>query len=458
VTLVQVLADETSLHMACDFCLSDPRTKKVVRNDAYKLVTIARPSVSAYIGVTGNGFLEGKLIGQWIAEAVGWLDGAGSIDDVVDALASKAEEPLSRITDAVQRRHTFIVGAMIGTQTRVSLVSNFEFFAEGQIQRKPTADTQLTVTSIKPKSAQLFATGAGDVITASEREQLETMLRSNAAEKSIQEQLSQVNVEVSRRTKTVSAGCYVASLHATGRGSSRPFLTDDQTGDFIPPEVEELFRRTGISLERATGPDGKPKPLIVSGSTSLMVGGSPEYFREQLKLQPRNAQLRDSHGFYLLSKGKLDEAMNEFELAKTFDPSYAPAIAHLAQQHWSHRRDTAEAERLYVEAVDAAGPSVPAWILSDFAVFCDEGLGETQRARELHERAVGAEKFPLAKASFGYFLLKHGQEIERGNSLLTDALDEQLAIRRFSGSWAKRIGSSGVIGRRDATGWLRPAS
>jgi Tfp pilus assembly protein PilF len=425
VTLVQVLADENSLHMACDFCLSDYRTKRVVRNDAFKLITIARPSVSAYIGVTGNGFLEGKLIGQWIAQAVGWLDGPGSIDDVVEALASKAETPLSRIADAVQRRHTFVVGAMIGTQTRVSLVSNFEFFVEGQIRRNPTADTQLTVTSIKPKSAQLFATGAGAAITASERGQLETMLRSNAAEEGIQERLSQVNAEVSRRTITVSAGCYVASLHATGHGSSRPFLTDDQKGDFIPPEVEELFRRMGVGLQRAIGPDGKPAPLIVSGSTSAMGGGSPEYFREQLKLQPRDAQLRDRHGFYLVSKGKLDEAMNEFELAKTLDPSYAPAIAHLAQQYWLHRRDTAEAERLYAEAVDAAGPSVSAWILSDFAVFCDEGLAETQRARELHERAIGADNFPLAKASLGYFLLKHGQEIERGNSLLADALDEQ---------------------------------
>jgi hypothetical protein len=201
------------------------------------------------------------------------LDGPGSIDDVVEALASKAETPLSRIADAVQRRHTFVVGAMIGTQTRVSLVSNFEFFVEGQIRRNPTADIQLMVTSIKPKSAQLFATGAGAAITASERGQLETMLRSNAAEESIQERLSQVNAEVSRRTKTVSAGCYVASLHATGHGSSRPFLPDDQKGDFIPPEVEELVRRMGVGLQRAIGPDGKPAPLIVSGSTSVMAAG-----------------------------------------------------------------------------------------------------------------------------------------------------------------------------------------
>jgi Tfp pilus assembly protein PilF len=307
----------------------------------------------------------------------------------------------------------------------VSLVSNFEFFDEGKIQRIDEADAKLTVSSIEPKSGQLFATGAGDLITASEREQLETMLRSDLDADSIQEQLSQVNVEVSGRTTTVSAGCYAASLHATGHGSSRAFLTDDQTGDFIPPEVEDLLRRMGISLERATGPDGRPSPLVVPGTSTVMVGGSPEYFRDQLKLQRNNAQLRDNYGVHLVGKGKLDKAMDEFELAKTLDPSYAPAFAHLAQQYWLYKRDMAEAQRLYAEAVDDASPSVPAWILTDFAAFCDEALEDTQRARELHDRAVGAENSPGARAGLGYFLLKHGQEIERANSLLDDALGEE---------------------------------
>jgi Flp pilus assembly protein TadD len=343
----------------------------------------------------------------------------------VEALGDKAEAPLSHIPDAKRRRHTFVVGAMIGTQTRVSLVSNFEFFDDGQIQRMPTADTKLTVTSIRPKSAQLFATGAADSITDSEREQLEMMLRSNAAEESIQERLSQVNAEVSRRTTTVSAGCYVASLHATGHGSSRPFLTDDQKGDFIPPEIEELFRRMGGGLKRAIEPDGKPSPLVVSGSTSVIGGGSPESLWEQLKLQPDNAEVWNRYGASLERNRKFDDAMSAFERARRLNPSYVPAITNLARQHWLRTGNLSEADRLYAEAVSASAPSVPTWVLSDFAAFCDEALGDTQRAQDLHARAVVGDDFPLAMARLGYFLLKHGQEIERANSLLTDALDEQ---------------------------------
>jgi Flp pilus assembly protein TadD len=428
VTLVQVLADETSLHMACDFCMTNPDTGMIIKNDVFKLVTVGRPSAWAFIGVTGNGYLEKKLIGQWMTEAVGWLDGPGSIDDAVDTLASKAEAPLSRITDPVRRCQTFVVGAMIGTQSRVSLVSNFEFFVDGQIQRNPTADTQPTVTSIKPKSAQLFTTGVEDPITASEREQLELMLKSNAPDRSIQERLSEVNAAVSHRTETpqgkiVSEGCYAASLHATGRGSSKPFLTDEQKGDVLPPEFEAYFRQAGLQLRPKIGPDGKPLPMRVRHSGFGTEGTSPEYFQEQFKLRPRHAQLRDRHGSILVNKGKLDEAMDAFGLAKTLDPSYAPAIAHLAQLHWVHRGDTSEAERLYKEAIDVAEPPVPAWILSDFALFCDEGLAETQRARELHERAVAAENFPLAKARLGFFLRKHGQDTERAEALISEALE-----------------------------------
>jgi Tfp pilus assembly protein PilF len=425
VTLVQVLANETSLHIACDFCLTNPYTGEVVRNDAFKLISVARPSVSAFIGVTGVGVLEGKLIGQWIAEAVGWLDGSGSIDDIVDVLASKAETPLSRIADAVHRRHSFVVGAMIGTQARISLVSNFEAFVMGQIQRTPTASIMLTVTSIKPKSPQLFVTGAANLVTASEREQLELMLKSNSAETAIQEQLSQVNAEVSRRTHTVSAGCYVASLHATGRGSARPFLTEEQTGDFIPPEFQEMFRRAGLQLKPEIGPDGRPLPIRMEGSTSMTGGASPEYFREQFKLQPDSAELWNNYGSFLAGKRKFDEAMDAFEHAMALDASYVTAIANLAKQRWMHRGDRAESDRLYAHAIRTAEPSVPSWILSDYGVFCDEGLADSDRARDLHNRAAEDVEYPLGKARFALFLLKNGEDSERADSLLTEALVKQ---------------------------------
>lgn len=45
-TLVQVLANESSVHMSCDFRLTDPYTKQVIQNDAHKLVQV-RPDFRA---------------------------------------------------------------------------------------------------------------------------------------------------------------------------------------------------------------------------------------------------------------------------------------------------------------------------------------------------------------------------------------------------------------------------
>jgi len=56
-TLVQVLADETSVHMACDFRLTDPDTRQPVTNDAHKLVTVTTLSVSALIEVISAKFM-----------------------------------------------------------------------------------------------------------------------------------------------------------------------------------------------------------------------------------------------------------------------------------------------------------------------------------------------------------------------------------------------------------------
>lgn len=284
-TLVQVLADETSLHMCCDFRLTDPWTGELKNNAAHKLVTLQMTPVSAIVGVTGIAFLDGKPISDWIAEATAGLERGSSAEDIAEVLR-RAESALSRLQGAHDRRLTFVVGAMVGSQSLVTLVSNFEKFVDGRIARTGTANTVMTISSIKPKSESFFATGDAFGIKQQEREQLILSLRSGAADSQIQEQLRQINEAVSTRTKTVSAGCYAASLHATGAGSGRPFLTDEQPGDFISPEFAHMMRRAGIQLNRATGPDGRPLPIREDSSTFARSGASTQYFREQLKLRP----------------------------------------------------------------------------------------------------------------------------------------------------------------------------
>jgi Tfp pilus assembly protein PilF len=423
-TLVQVLANETSVHMACDFRLTNPYTNKVEPNDAHKLISASTPSMAALIGVTGVAILDGRPVGQWLAEVVSSLDPGKHVDELIEALTA-AERSLATISDASLRRTTFVVASMVGSQSMVSLVSNFETFIRGQITTAATAGRSLIVSRVKPKGAAFFATGTANKIRSAERDELMLALRSGAPDGQIQEQMRSLNEAVSTRTGTVSPGCYVASLHATGQRSARPFLTAEQQGDFIPPEFAEQLKRSGLRLNRKIGPDGRPMPIRMVGSSSARAGGSPENFREQFKLRPNDAELWNNYGAFLWGRKRYEESVEAFQKAVDLNPNYSTALANLASKIWVRRQDTVTVDDLYSRAVAASEPSVPAWIMSDYAIFCDEGLSDPGRAGDLHERAAHDENFPLALARQALFLLKIGNDAAAANNLLTQALAKQ---------------------------------
>jgi Tfp pilus assembly protein PilF len=225
--------------------------------------------------------------------------------------------------------------------------------------------------------------------------------------------------------KSVCKACYAASIDATGRGSSQSFLTSEQKDDIIPPDVDQYFRRLGVELKPEIGPDGTPMPIQVVGTTLVKTSRSRKHFREQLKLQPDNPEVWNNYGAFLEDRREFAEAMAAYERAMVLDPSYPWPISNLAKQYWLQKRNMSEAERLYTEAVRVAGPAVPARILSDFAVFYDEGLEDPERALELHRRACRAGDDPLVKARLAYFLMKHGQENDEAEALFTEALTTQ---------------------------------
>ncbi len=364
-TLVQVVADETAVHMSCDFRLTDYLSGRKADRDAHKLITVQSLRISALIGVTGLGDLDGKPVGKWIAEVVAALGHDAAVEDLLRTLRLQAEPALGRISDASMRRHTFVVGSMVGTQAMVSLVSNFEAFESGRVVREVQAASTLRVTSLKPKKPIVVLAGAWDAVRSNEQEELELTVRSAAPDSRVQETLSRINAAASKRTHTVSAGCHAASLHATGKGSATPFLTSEHSAGFMPPETEVMFQNLGLRLKPKIGPDGKPMPIRMVGSTFARGGGTEEYFREQFKLQPESAELWNNYGSLLASRRRPVDAMTAFEKAITLDPAYGTAVANLAKLKWLHDADNERSRQLYDQAIRMAEPSAPSWILSD---------------------------------------------------------------------------------------------
>ena len=426
-TLVQIVADETAVHMSCDFRLTDVASGRKADRDAHKLITVQTLRISALVGITGLGDLDGKPVGQWVAELIGELDQEASVDVLLETLRRHAEPALAKVMDPVVRRHTFVVGSIAGTQARVSLVSNFEQLEDGRIVRQGQASSAVSVTSVKPKKPMVVLAGAWTAVHETELQKLEILVRSKAPDGRVQEALAASNELASKRTVTVSAGCHAASIHATGRGSAQPFLTTEHPAGYVVPEVEAMFRKVGLQLTPQTGEDGNPMPIRMKGSTFARAGGDEQYFREQFKLQADSAELWNNYGSLLTSRRRAAEAAAAFEKAIALDPAYVTAVANLAKVKWLSEKDVERARELYVQALRLTEPSVPTWILSDAATFYAEGLGDHVSAKALHERAVTDPEYPLSKARLAHHLLAQegGSTSQAAHDLFEQALNKQ---------------------------------
>jgi hypothetical protein len=188
-TLIQVLADELSVHMSCDFRLTNPYTHQIVDDSAHKLVSIQGAGWQGLIGVTGTSVIDTMPVGDWMAKTVGGFRSNLTFKEALFNLTA-AETSIAKIPDPQARRHTFVVGAIIGSQSNIAFVSNFQ-----SVNDRPdsplssSTSDHFTISIAKPKQARVFLAGAVQSVSTAERNDLETALRSGLSEAEIRERL-----------------------------------------------------------------------------------------------------------------------------------------------------------------------------------------------------------------------------------------------------------------------------
>ncbi len=144
-------------------------------------------------------------------------------------------------------------------------------------------------------------------------------------------------------------------------------------------------------------------------------------FRDALAFSPRSSEALRAHGRFLAYvKGDADSALAQLRLAVDLDPC-AEALEELALFHHRIRKDVAEAEMVFRDAVEAS--TNRAGTLERFAAFLRETKGDAEMVAVEFERAV--EKSPrdaptLARAA--RFLLAAGRRAD-GLKALNNAFD-----------------------------------
>lgn len=358
--------------------------------------------------------------GEWIARKVYENPTPPPLAAIIESLQD-AQSALNKISDRKLRRHTFVVSSMIGNRPSIALVSNFERFVKGRIQRLDNALDELIVTTIRPRGPQIHITGASDAVSISEKSTLVSLIKRRSPEDEIQHAIAEVNVAASERSTTVSSGCTIGSIHSNGQGTIRPMVTEAQSGDFLPPDSLESLKAHGLQIVPAVNALGERAPLRLVGVTMARSITSPGQIRQQLKRDPKNAELWNNYGAQLAREGKFDEAISAYEKAIELSPNFVTPIANLAQQLWINKKNLEAAEARYSEAIAKTAPDVPSWISSSFAQFYDVALGDVPRALRLHEQAATDTSYPLAKARLGEFLARQLGENARGNLLIAEA-------------------------------------
>ena len=165
-------------------------------------------------------------------------------------------------------------------------------------------------------------------------------------------------------------------------------------------------------------------PIRMVQSAAAKNPASDKGWREQLKLRPDSAEVWNNYGGFLANRRQWGEAIRAYEKALSLDSSHVLTIANLAKANWLYTKDFATADRLYTQALAVAGSSIPSSVLSDFATFCHEVLGDFKRADDLHARAAQDQNNPAAAAQQAWFIFDAQHDLDRADEQIARVLEK----------------------------------
>jgi Tfp pilus assembly protein PilF len=431
-TLNLLVTGRDQIHMCCDFRLTDPVTNATRDDKTLKLTSVVRPGWSALVGVSGVGALGGQNIGEWAASKINSLPFRASLDDLLDVLKS-AETDLA-VIQAAYRRHTFTVSAIVNGRPLVAMVSNFQSLDSATELDMPSAG--MLITRQLPSRVRVYIAGSGaKAVPARDIVELEALVRSGASAQRIQEKLIETNGHAAG--PTVSRGCYVASQFANGTGSARPYLTEEQPGDFIPPEMFQLLNRLGVKLIPKTDAEGNPEPIRMDQGAYAVLEMSRAYFKREFPRRPEDPELWNNYGVFLKQGRHFKEAEAAFREAIKINPAYVPARSNLAGLLAARVETRAEGLAIYRDLVTNVEVSTD--VRSDFALWL-EADNDLDGAEREHAAAATVGNSARAMALYATFLWKKRNRVEGAGHIFAEdrvvsANDPDTLLARANFEW-----------------------
>lgn len=210
------LAAPWGIHQCSDYRLTDPRSGKIVEDNAgSKQLDAQAFEWTAKISFTGIASFGGYQTRAWIARVFGEVDSQVPLNAIVDKLVASGNEALRNLRH--DHRHlTITIGAASNGHLQVFVISNSER-PDGRLLTQAQNHLQLFV--LTPKHPLLLLAGMRRAVCRQDRRLLFSLLRNRRDPREIREILGDINERASKHPEShgsISEGCMVSSLQPDG--------------------------------------------------------------------------------------------------------------------------------------------------------------------------------------------------------------------------------------------------
>jgi Flp pilus assembly protein TadD len=379
-TLNITVTTSRCIYQCADYRLTDLKAGTTSDFTTQKIVLVNAFKWNASVCFAGVGRTNDLNVGEWLAERMGVIDFGDPFDRLLDELR-QADTWLSAVPPPLNR-HSFSVGAFVGSKPLFALISNFEQ-PSGLIAA--TTSAKLSVYLERPTKPKTFVSSQKNhAVTRPERRRLAALAAGSGEPQSVYSALAEVNREVARRTNLVSPACFTTHVKLTGDGGgiphdigNRPYVPHLA----IPPSMQEALTRL---LDEQFGPGRARLKAVMTARADA----SDEYHETQLREKPNDPNAHSNYGAFLKDKkGDIAGAERQYRRALELDSNHVNALGNLGNLFWE-KRDLHQAIDLYRRAL-ASDPGNEN-VTSNYATLLIRDLDDRDAARDLLDQGLSA--------------------------------------------------------------------
>ena len=378
-TLTLTVTTPRCIYQSADYRLFNLRTRQPEDFQTQKVVLVNAFGWTATVCFAGVGRTNNLDVGEWLAQRTAAIGLSDPFEHLLDQLLT-ADTWLATIPEPY-KKHSFSVGAFVGSKPVFALISNFENLG-GLISAR--ASKKLSLFQMRPTKPQMFVSGQPWALNRSSRRRLLILAGQEPSPERMYSALVEENQRVALRTNLVSPACFTAHLRFTGEAGgeahclgNRPFVPSF----IIPDAAKDAVTRL---LDEQFGP-GQAQ---IRSMSMVRFEASDEYHATQLKEKPDDPNVHNNYGAYLKDKqGDLQGAEQEYRKALELNPKHVNALGNLANLYWE-KGQRVKASEFYCRAVEVDhGNENASWNYARLLLTKPEDRTE---ARKIIDQALAA--------------------------------------------------------------------